>query len=510
MSKDKCVIYVRVSSRSQGTEDRTSLADQEATCRALASDRGWDVLEVVQDRRTGTDPDRPGLNKVLELVERGAATHVLVWDTSRLMRDLNYAQLAQARIQIAGATLHFVQQPATGNDLADAIMRTINYSQDQISNEKRTAATQPKRLEALARGEWIYPAPYGYQKVEGGGLEVNPAEAAVVVRLYELYAEGEPNRGLLAHLNSEPPGTVDGVQMTRYQKRRKIGSGRWGGGTLARLLSNHRLYSRGELEVTMSGETFTFDPEPIVDQALATQVAERRASNTSPNRGRPKHAYMLSGLPTCACGRVWASKTDSRTIRGVYRCPNIAAERHTDCARSVGAKTAEAAVWEVIWDTFLDEESTYSWTRLTLDALDADRGTIEADRDQASAELSRVASARAEAVRLATTGVITESDLKSELADLDAERSLAEGLLSKAEVKLRALDSSSGFVDVAVEYFARARAETGSQAARRGLCHALIDHVLVTRDADGPHFDVRWREELRIPASQSSSGSSST
>lgn len=50
---DKCVIYVRVSSRSQATLDRTSLADQEATCRALAADRGWEVLEVVPDRLRG-------------------------------------------------------------------------------------------------------------------------------------------------------------------------------------------------------------------------------------------------------------------------------------------------------------------------------------------------------------------------------------------------------------------------------------------------------------------------
>ncbi|MCH8339289.1 MAG: recombinase family protein [Chloroflexi bacterium] len=160
---NRCVIYTRVSSKGQAAGGKTSLADQERSCRILADERGWQVLEVVQDKLTGTNADRPGLTRVRKLVETGEVNHVVVWDTGRFMRDLNLAQLVQAELKIAGAEIHFLEQPRTGNDLADAIMRTINYATDQMENDKRRVRTLPKRLDALRAGRWIFPPPYGYR-----------------------------------------------------------------------------------------------------------------------------------------------------------------------------------------------------------------------------------------------------------------------------------------------------------------------------------------------------------
>jgi DNA invertase Pin-like site-specific DNA recombinase len=85
----RCAIYVRVSSA--GQEDNSSLATQEASCRAYAADRGWEVVRTYRDVFTGAAVfERPGLTELRGAMRVGDFDVLLVHALDRLSRDQNH------------------------------------------------------------------------------------------------------------------------------------------------------------------------------------------------------------------------------------------------------------------------------------------------------------------------------------------------------------------------------------------------------------------------------------
>ena len=92
-------IYARYSSENQRPE---SIEDQVSSCRKLAIDRGYVVLDshiYFDEAASGARKDRAGLNSLLRASELGSFEVVLVDDLSRLARDnfLMFSVLAELR-----------------------------------------------------------------------------------------------------------------------------------------------------------------------------------------------------------------------------------------------------------------------------------------------------------------------------------------------------------------------------------------------------------------------------
>ena len=157
---------------------------------------GGDFKEFSDDGYSGTNMERPGIQRLLRLVEQGLVRTIVVRDLSRFAR--NYLE--------AGHYLEFVF-PAYGvrfisiNDRYDsddygenpagldlAIRNLINemYSKD-ISRKIKSAVDIKKR-----NGEFVYgTAPFGYKKGAQKNTIVVDDEAAITVkRIFKLASEG--------------------------------------------------------------------------------------------------------------------------------------------------------------------------------------------------------------------------------------------------------------------------------------------------------------------------------
>src|SRR5262245_43758794 len=83
----RVVLYARVSSEDQ--VQKYGLASQLAALRHLAATNRFEIAAEVRDEGiSGTLEDRPGLHRVRELLQRGDADGVLIYDLSRLARDV--------------------------------------------------------------------------------------------------------------------------------------------------------------------------------------------------------------------------------------------------------------------------------------------------------------------------------------------------------------------------------------------------------------------------------------
>ena len=84
----KCVIYARLS-QEDGYDDRSiSIDNQIDICKHYANNNGLIIKEILYDDGfTGTNFNRPGFQKVLDLISSKQINCVLIKDLSRLGRN---------------------------------------------------------------------------------------------------------------------------------------------------------------------------------------------------------------------------------------------------------------------------------------------------------------------------------------------------------------------------------------------------------------------------------------
>ncbi|WP_435610851.1 recombinase family protein [Streptomyces sp. C10-9-1] len=151
----RAVIYTRIS------QDRTGaglgVERQRQDCQALASRRGWDVVETYSDNDVSAYSGKPrkDYQRMLADLEEGAATVVIVWHTDRLHRSPTelerYIDLCERR----GVSTHTVQ--AGELDLANPsgrmTARILGAVARQESEHKGHRISRARMQRAKA-GQW--------------------------------------------------------------------------------------------------------------------------------------------------------------------------------------------------------------------------------------------------------------------------------------------------------------------------------------------------------------------
>lgn len=97
-------ILVRVSTQKQETDRQT------AELEAVATARGWAVVEVVREQVSGSSKVRAGLDRVIALAEAGQIAKVLVHEVSRVARRNSVAHAFLDRLDDLSVSLYWHSQ----------------------------------------------------------------------------------------------------------------------------------------------------------------------------------------------------------------------------------------------------------------------------------------------------------------------------------------------------------------------------------------------------------------
>src|SRR3990172_8545177 len=151
---ERAAVYCRVSSSPQDAPEKVSLKNQEADCRAFATAKGYSVVEVVTERHSGKVADRPGLDRVLELVRSGAVTAVVCWDPTRFMRSMEDALVMGRDIRRLGARVEFTHLGSTGNASTDRLLGAVGAWFGEEEAVERLRRTIPARKASMQNGRW--------------------------------------------------------------------------------------------------------------------------------------------------------------------------------------------------------------------------------------------------------------------------------------------------------------------------------------------------------------------
>jgi site-specific DNA recombinase len=246
----RCAIYARYSSEKQNP---LSPDQQIRKCREYADRNGLDVLDdfiFADEAISGASDDRTALQRLLSLAKHRPRQFdvILVDDTSRLSRKLVDALRIFEQLQFVGVRVVFVAQGIdTNSEQAELLVATHGIVDSLYLKDlaKRTfRGVEQRALEGLHTGGRVFGYrhipieksgmldAHGRTVVDGVRLEVEPAHADTVRRIFERYAAGHSMKRIAIDMNTE------GIQSPQPQKGRISRS--WCQSSIHHILHNER------------------------------------------------------------------------------------------------------------------------------------------------------------------------------------------------------------------------------------------------------------------------------
>src|SRR5262245_40055157 len=202
--KAKAVAYVRVSTDQQADRG-VSLEAQTAKVRAMATVKEAELLDVIVDAgESAKNLQRPGMARLLELVDRKAVDVVIIAKLDRLTRSVGDLAELLTRFKKRGVTLVSVAdsldtKSAAGRLVLNVMMSVAQWEREAVSERTRDAL----RLKQ-AKGERIGTVPFGHQLgTDGRTLEPHAGEQRVLTMIREWRDAGSSLRGIAVELNRQ-------------------------------------------------------------------------------------------------------------------------------------------------------------------------------------------------------------------------------------------------------------------------------------------------------------------
>jgi DNA invertase Pin-like site-specific DNA recombinase len=178
MSDTDTAVYIRRSTAEQETEhQRTGITEWLADRDLAIGD-----VDVYAEQASGASADRDEFNELIDAIEDGAYSDVVVWEISRIARKGTMAQQFFDTAEDAGTTIHItngsvrkVEPDGHGRMVADVIAAVA--AEERRSLIRRTKAGVQR---ARSEGKWVGQTPAGFETVDGYlRPNLNPDEGEV-------------------------------------------------------------------------------------------------------------------------------------------------------------------------------------------------------------------------------------------------------------------------------------------------------------------------------------------
>ena len=533
----KCaILYARVSGDEQAKKGY-SLSDQADALRKWAEREGYQVLEEVADEGwSGAYLERPGLDRVRDLVQEGTVSVVAVLFRDRLARGV-YAQLLKEEFTKHGARLVALNaqlDDSPEGDLQAGILdQFAAYERAKIAERTRRGKLQKARQGKILRNSRAH---YGFRHDEAGeGYVVYEEEMAVVRRIFREVAGGRSLHGVKRVLEMEgipapnggrywgpsflrtlvledvyrphPHAEVDTLLASevaaRLDKDRSYGIF-WSNRT--------RTTRRRVLETTPDGREYRWqysvrkNPKeqwiaiPVPDSGVSREVVDVAREMTKHNRrktNKGRRFFELGGVIYCGgCGKKmqYSASPAKGRLYSYYKCRRVTRDGREACLAGGArpnhrAEELEQRIWGLVSDLMQHPE------RLRKDL----EGMIELEREgrrgdperETKAWLEKIAEMDQERrgwLRLAAKGgptAPTDEELSEGLAELEETRRTAERELAAIGGRRERIEQLEREKDEVLDSYARMAPEaldSMSPEERHRLYCMLRLKVLVNLD----------------------------
>src|SRR5215218_685329 len=210
----RAILYARVSTDEQARTGY-SLAQQIEALREYVAREGYEILEEVTDPgQSGASLERPGMDRVRDLVHAGGVSVVLAQDRDRFAREPAYTYLLKREFEEHGCRMRALNDQ--GDDSPEGELMDGVFDQFAKFERAKTAEwTRKGKLQKARKGKLVRSSRphYGFEYDETGDhYVVDEEKMAVVRRIFHAVAGGSSLYGVKCSLESDdvpPPGNGD-------------------------------------------------------------------------------------------------------------------------------------------------------------------------------------------------------------------------------------------------------------------------------------------------------------
>jgi site-specific DNA recombinase len=508
---ERAILYTRVSSEERAKKGY-SLPDQLASLREWAAREGYKVMEEIQDDGwSGAYLERPGLDRVREIVAAAGVGAVVVLFRDRLARGL-YAGLLKKEFEEYGTKL--IALNAQTDDSPEGELHEGILDQFSAYERSKTAErTRRGKLQKARQGKIIAlrTPNYGFRyNEERDGYEVDEEHMEVVrsiIRMigtegHTLYAvkrtlerEGVPTaRGgkfwaakvlrlcvlddvYLPHSHDELRAMVEAGQMTAEVFGRLDPEKRYGVWWFNRRRTRRtqvsepgpdgdRVYKKKSRYVYRSKEEWVAVPVPdsVIPREWVDGAREAVKNNRVPSAAGRRVWELSGGILKCgACGynmmihSVTAPRLKHPGHLYYYRCRKRNRDGAEACPhkRNHRADQVEPQVWDLISGLLKDPERLRAGLE---EMIEQERAGLRGDPDQEMKawleKLAEVDQERRGYLRLAAKGHMSDEELDEALSELEDTRTAAESELQALKGRREVLEELERDKDALLDSYA--------------------------------------------------------
>ncbi len=339
-------LYIRLSREDDDkTYESESITNQKSLLLQYVKENNLRVYDTyIDDGYSGTYFDRPDFNRLLNDIESGKINMVITKDMSRLGRDyigtgnLIEKYFPEHNVRYIAVTDNIdTFLDSSNNDIAPfkAIMNDM-YAKDISKKIKSSLKAKMKE------GKWVGGrTPFGYDqdKDNKNHLVINPEQAIVVKRIFDMCLEGLSFFKIAKQLTNDGVKTPAQYYNFEWKSNYNLKYGEWHSKTIRDILTN-RMYIGDMVQNRRSKVNYKVKKviknnpnnyiiventhEPIIDKETFYEVQKIIPKNKG--RNEKKEIHLLDGLLYCGdCGHRISiqsrRKKDNRcyTICNYYR-----------------------------------------------------------------------------------------------------------------------------------------------------------------------------------------------
>jgi site-specific DNA recombinase len=526
-TRQRLIGYARVSTEEQARTGY-SLRQQIERLHEYAASEGYEVLEeVVDPGQSGASLQRPGLDRVRDLVAAGGVATVLAQDRDRFAREPAYLYLLKQEFGEHGTIIRALNDRGDGSpegELTDGILDQLG----KFERAKTAERTRRGKMRKAREGKVIAGARpnYGFRYNEArDNYVVDDVSMRIIERIFRMVgAEGQTLNAVKRTFNREgvrPPlgGKYWSPKYIRecikddvyrphsFEEVRQVVTPE----VAARLdpSKNYGIwwFNRRRTEIKHVSETapngrqyrrritVTDKPRsewvavPVPDSGIPREwidaTREAIKYNRRPSANADRTWELSGGMFFCGeCGNRMSVHTTVEHRNGpvyrhhYYRCPKRQRHGHEACPHRKHYRAAEreALVWEFVADLLRDPERLRAGLEEMIELERAgSRGDPQAEIALWLERATEVGRKRSGFQDMAAEGLITLDELRTKLAALEETRMTAETEIERLRGRLERVEKLERNRDTLLETYADliprgCRSSTPKNAARSTRC----------------------------------------
>ena len=473
------------------------------------------ILEFLDDGRSGTNLDRPGMRAMLDAARRHEIDCIIVKDFSRFARD--YIESGRYLEQVFPALgIRFISVNdcydsydfpyGTAGNINNGLLNLINEMYSRDLSQKSKAA---KRLYAQ-RGQCIsaYPV-YGYLKSPEDKRTwiPDPEASPVVQRMFNWYAEGLTSTEIAKRLNE------DGIP-TPAQHKRALGSKRqlwnsertdnfWRATTIGKILRDERYTGKlvalkttlSELGNIHSAKAIEKDDwvivpgafEAIISQEIFDQVQAKLETARPTRKLGPMKRRLFSRK--LRCGHCGAALIRHEIAQGVYYTCDGRAWNGTDDCKKI--RLFETDLIQAVLASIRFQAQLAKKTEKRLDRkekqIQTAQNRAQSAQQRIQKQIAQLETRKAEAYLSYDLGEVSQSDYKNRCKKIVA-------AIMEQKRQLDALEQDSGSIlpdmdTVSCEQINSLKPLSNLRTLNRDMVEVLIHSIQIY---NGNRIEIAW------------------